>query len=46
MWDAEQERFVGHDVVVLTLEGARIAEMTAFMASGTVEGFGLPAAIV
>jgi RNA polymerase sigma-70 factor (ECF subfamily) len=45
MWDAEQQRFVGHDVVVLTLEGARIAEMTAFMASGTVEGFGLPAAI-
>jgi RNA polymerase sigma-70 factor (ECF subfamily) len=44
-WDAEEQRFVAHDIVVVTLDGDRIAEMTAFMGPGAVGGFGLPSTV-
>jgi RNA polymerase sigma-70 factor (ECF subfamily) len=42
-WDAEAAALVPHALLVLTLRGARIAEMTAFLGIGGVERFGLPA---
>jgi RNA polymerase sigma-70 factor (ECF subfamily) len=44
-WDAELERFVPHDIIVLTLDGDRIAEITAFLFDQPFERFGLPAAL-
>jgi RNA polymerase sigma-70 factor (ECF subfamily) len=44
-YDSELGRFTGHSILVLTLDGDRIAEMMVFMAAGAVERFGLPAAI-
>jgi RNA polymerase sigma-70 factor (ECF subfamily) len=44
-WESENERFEPHEIVVLTLEGARIAEITAFLSSEPFERFGLPAAL-
>jgi RNA polymerase sigma-70 factor (ECF subfamily) len=41
-WD--DGRFVPHSINVLTLEGGRIAEITAFLTPEAFEGFGLPAA--
>ena len=45
-WDAEQERFVPHHIIVLTLDGDRIAEITAFLFDQPFERFGLPAASI
>jgi RNA polymerase sigma-70 factor (ECF subfamily) len=42
-WNAELERFVPHDIIVLTLDGDRIAEITAFLFDQPFERFGLPA---
>jgi RNA polymerase sigma-70 factor, ECF subfamily len=41
-WVAERERFVPHAVTVLTLRGARIAEITAFLDVDSFRMFGLP----
>jgi RNA polymerase sigma-70 factor (ECF subfamily) len=44
-WDAEQESFVASEILVLTLDGARIAEITTFRSIEPFERFGLPAAL-
>jgi RNA polymerase sigma-70 factor, ECF subfamily len=44
-WDAERNRFVPSEILVLTLDGARIAEITAFLSTEPFERFGLPAAL-
>jgi RNA polymerase sigma-70 factor (ECF subfamily) len=44
-WDAERNAFVPHEILVLTLDGARIAEITAFLSTEPFERFGLPAAL-
>ena len=41
-WDAEAAALVPHALIVLTLRGARIAELTAFLRIEGVERFGLP----
>lgn len=41
-WDEEKEGFVPRVLDVLTLRGARIAEVTAFVDRGTLAHFGLP----
>jgi RNA polymerase sigma-70 factor (ECF subfamily) len=45
IWDAERESFVAHGVNVLTLDGARIAEINSFLTPEAFERFGLPAEI-
>ena len=45
VWEAERDAFVANDIVVLTLEGESIAELTAFLRPEILEGFDLPAAI-
>jgi RNA polymerase sigma-70 factor (ECF subfamily) len=42
MWDAERRTFVPHGVHVLTLDGDRIAEITAFIEAESLARFGLP----
>ena len=42
-WDAELERFAPHHIIVLTLDGDRIAAITAFLFDQPFERFGLPA---
>src|SRR5262245_58510692 len=44
-WDAERNAFVPHEILVLTLEGGRIAELTAFLSNEPFERFGLPASL-
>jgi RNA polymerase sigma-70 factor, ECF subfamily len=44
-WDTELESFVPAEILVLTLAGARIAEIIAFRSSEPFERFGLPAAL-
>jgi RNA polymerase sigma-70 factor (ECF subfamily) len=44
-WDADEETFVFHAIHVLTLDGARIAELTAFLTPEAFERFGLPETI-
>jgi RNA polymerase sigma-70 factor (ECF subfamily) len=44
-WNPEQGRFVPEALEVLTLEGARISEMTAFMRPDVFPSFGLPSAL-
>jgi RNA polymerase sigma-70 factor (ECF subfamily) len=41
-WDAGRRTFLAHSITVLTLDGAEIAEMTAFLTSEAFERFGLP----
>jgi RNA polymerase sigma-70 factor, ECF subfamily len=41
-WNAEQRSFVAHSVNVLALDGARIAELTAFLTPDVFGRFGLP----
>jgi RNA polymerase sigma-70 factor, ECF subfamily len=43
-WDAEQSAFVAHEIIVLTLDGPPIVEITAFLSTESFERFGLPAA--
>jgi RNA polymerase sigma-70 factor (ECF subfamily) len=45
-WQADTGRFVAHSIEVLTLDGPRIAALTAFIAPEAFERFGLPAARV
>jgi RNA polymerase sigma-70 factor, ECF subfamily len=42
-WDAEADAFVPHAVTVLTLEGNRIREITAFLDPATLASLDLPA---
>jgi RNA polymerase sigma-70 factor, ECF subfamily len=42
IWNAEEERFIPHGILVLTLDGAKIGEITAFLTPGAFERFGLP----
>jgi RNA polymerase sigma-70 factor (ECF subfamily) len=42
MWDADNETFIAHGIHVLTLDGAEIAEMTAFLGPEPFKRFGLP----
>jgi RNA polymerase sigma-70 factor (ECF subfamily) len=42
-WDAEKEAMVPHALTLLTLEGRRIKEITAFLIPEAFERFGLPA---
>jgi RNA polymerase sigma-70 factor (ECF subfamily) len=42
-WVAERNAYVPHEVLVLTLDGALIAEITAFLSTEPFERFGLPA---
>jgi RNA polymerase sigma-70 factor, ECF subfamily len=41
-WDDERETFVGKNITVLTLDGERIAEITAFLDADLLPRFGLP----
>jgi RNA polymerase sigma-70 factor, ECF subfamily len=41
-WDADKEAFISHAIHVLTLDGAKIAEITAFLTPEAFERFGLP----
>jgi len=45
IWDGEIGRFAPHGVNVLTLQGARIGEITAFLTPQLVRRFGLPSAV-
>jgi RNA polymerase sigma-70 factor (ECF subfamily) len=42
IWNAEEERFIPHGILVLTLDGAKIGEITAFLAPEAFQRFGLP----
>jgi RNA polymerase sigma-70 factor, ECF subfamily len=42
-WDERAGRLVAHGITVLTLEGERIEEITAFLYPQALAGFGLPA---
>ena len=44
-WDDKTQAFMPHAVNVLTLRGAQIYEITAFLAPDAFRGFDLPAAI-
>jgi RNA polymerase sigma-70 factor (ECF subfamily) len=42
-WSDEEGAFVAHDIIVLTLDGARISELVAFLEPDAFRRFGLPA---
>jgi RNA polymerase sigma-70 factor (ECF subfamily) len=42
IWNSEEERFIPHGILVLTLDGAKIGEITAFLTPEAFERFGLP----
>jgi len=42
LWIAEKERFMPHGIVLLTLEGDRIVEITSFISPPLFARFGLP----
>jgi RNA polymerase sigma-70 factor (ECF subfamily) len=42
-WDAERNAFAAREIIVITLDRDRIAEITAFLSSEPFERFGLPA---
>jgi RNA polymerase sigma-70 factor (ECF subfamily) len=43
LWSEETRTFAAHDILVLTMDGARIAELTAFLEPEAFRHFGLPA---
>jgi RNA polymerase sigma-70 factor (ECF subfamily) len=43
LWSDERRTFVAHDILVLTMDRARIAELTAFLEPQAFRHFGLPA---
>jgi RNA polymerase sigma-70 factor (ECF subfamily) len=43
LWSEEMRTFTAHDIIVLTMQGARIAELTAFLEPEAFRHFGLPA---
>jgi RNA polymerase sigma-70 factor (ECF subfamily) len=45
VWDEETHAFMAHGINVLTLRGAQIEEITAFLTPDAFQGFGLPHAI-
>jgi RNA polymerase sigma-70 factor, ECF subfamily len=44
-WDGKTQAFMPHAVNVLTLRGAQIHEITAFLTPDAFRGFGIPAAV-
>jgi RNA polymerase sigma-70 factor (ECF subfamily) len=44
-WDADRGAFLPHAIMVMTLDGGRIGEITAFLATEAFRPFGLPAEI-
>jgi hypothetical protein len=44
-WDDKTQAFMPHAVNVLTLRGAQICEITAFLTPDAFGGFDLPAAV-
>ena len=42
-WSDESRTFAAHDIIVLTMDGARIAELVAFLEPEAFRHFGLPA---
>jgi RNA polymerase sigma-70 factor (ECF subfamily) len=42
IWDEERENFLAHSITVLTLDGERITEITAFLNADLMVRFGLP----
>jgi RNA polymerase sigma-70 factor, ECF subfamily len=42
LWRDEARAFTAHDIIVLTMDGARIAELIAFLEPETFRHFGLP----
>jgi RNA polymerase sigma-70 factor, ECF subfamily len=44
-WEPEQGRYIAEALEVLTLEGSRVKEMTAFMTPAVFPRFGLPSAL-
>src|SRR5258708_5288180 len=44
-WDQETQTFMPHDIIVLTLRGTQIEEITAFLTSDAFHRFNLPDAI-
>jgi hypothetical protein len=45
MWTEDAQAFLAHDIVVLTLEGGSIGEITAFLDADVFTGFGLPGSL-
>jgi RNA polymerase sigma-70 factor, ECF subfamily len=45
LWDEERRIFAAHGIVVLTLDGAAIAELTSFHGADLLARFGLPDAM-
>ena len=45
VWDQSQDTFTLHSLNVLTFEGAKIVEITAFLGATSLEPFHLPATI-
>jgi RNA polymerase sigma-70 factor, ECF subfamily len=45
VWDGERETFAANEIIVLTLEGPRIAEITAFRSAEPFARFGLPSVL-
>ncbi len=43
LWSDETGAFAAHDIIVLTLDGARIAELIAFLEPEAFRHFALPA---
>jgi RNA polymerase sigma-70 factor (ECF subfamily) len=41
-WDEARQAFVAKDLIILTLAGAQIADITAFLSPGLLADFGLP----
>jgi RNA polymerase sigma-70 factor, ECF subfamily len=44
-WDAERSAFTAREIIVIALDGDRIAEITAFLSAEPFERFGLPAVL-
>jgi hypothetical protein len=44
-WDNETQAFIPHAINMLTLRGAQIQEITAFLTPEAFRGFDLPAAV-
>lgn len=45
VWEEDKQTFVAHEINVLTLRGAQIEEITAFLTPDSFQHFGLPAEI-
>jgi RNA polymerase sigma-70 factor (ECF subfamily) len=45
MWTEDAQAFLAHDIVVLTLEGGSIGQITAFLDTEAFAGFGLPGSV-